>query len=533
MAIFLENFELDDEAKAQRQVDSTLADLQETVLEGDDTGQFDTNRTAQLRLLQMSMYLENNHVFKRLPNFRVYGGLALLSAPKGVSKCIRIVKSLPRSVEAARTRLRIKFTDRKGEFKQQTLVSCREELALALMILQKATAAHETVVAQIGVTKEDSQMQGWLSEVTSETKADASIYSLSLFEKHLHAVCLQAGLGLFSVRQTISMADQVFTKLDENADGLICKKDVIQALSHLQDPLSKEALDSVMLEMRVHEQKFDSETVHRKLLTAPVSCSAFQNWWDECETWRYRGQGRELIAKLQKLISVDVMLQSSDSVGSTDLSIIDKLVQELEPAFQEEEERGILRLDMSRCRLSSVTEQKKRYIFKISERGTGESYTFASEQEHEAEKWIAVLEHNKEFKIKIKKLDNERISTAADVVAAQENVNRCQDAVNWLTGKTKHKGVLNKLATKTKTLANSGALAVSVAAVAAQRRIKEEAKQRVQDFMDESDTPFAINANLKIAREDLLELEVEYTGLTNNLNKVRSRAVSFQAALNA
>ena len=106
---------LQDEAKAVRQVDRHFAEMQEGILapadDGND-GEFDPTRAAQLRILQLSLYLDqksNKHVFRRLGQFQKITLGVVKTAPKRAAAWTKLVLKIPKKLNRARQKLRMKL----------------------------------------------------------------------------------------------------------------------------------------------------------------------------------------------------------------------------------------------------------------------------------------------------------------------------------------------------------------------------------------------------------------------------------------
>ena len=117
-------------------------------------------------------------------------------------------------------------------------------------------------------------------------------------------------------------------------------------------------------------------------------------------------------------------------------------------------------------------------------------YVLVDRSSETLERWHALLLHNARYADTAKLLERKRLSTAADMVAAQEHATRCEQALARLSGTGTRKGLMKRLAGG----AASGVKAAASTAQAAQRRLREEAKRAIDEFTDESDTSHGIKA---------------------------------------
>ena len=244
VAIFLENFELNDEAKSLKQMQQAMQDMQEDVLQADANGQFDPTRVAQLRILQLSMFLDsalNKHVFQRLSKFTSFTLNAVSRAPRKSKQWTASVLKFPKKINRARRKLRMKL-NRDGSMKAALLMDRKTAVLEAKTIVTEAVAVYESKAAALDDAAADSHHEGWLVEMLWDKKEK----SKKELKKEAQAAAageppaqpvdynpawVRVGAGSLRIRRAASVVRRIFRLLDRDDVGAVVREDFVARLS--------------------------------------------------------------------------------------------------------------------------------------------------------------------------------------------------------------------------------------------------------------------------------------------------------------
>ena len=322
VAVFLENFELSDEAKAIAQADRFIKEQGDSVagaVLGEGEAEHDQTKSTQLRVLQLAMYLDENankHVFRRLKTFNGYAANQVLNTPSRSKKWAKEIARIPGHVKKAKAKLRMFLNDRSGDgsIRAGILETRESELNYAQTILDEAVKRFEICEGAMVAAQDESKMDGWMStpDVRKLQNSDSYIFRQKIesadakttasveYNKQRtkpEPVWVQVSTGFLRIRHSSTVIKRVFRALDTTDVDAVMRDDLEDLSTNAGGVLSEDEMDTIMLEMDKDE-------------TGYVNFPMFEVWWSEVNALRYKGPSLKLLPILNQCLISKVVLDS-------------------------------------------------------------------------------------------------------------------------------------------------------------------------------------------------------------------------------